>query len=657
MLRHVFVLLSGLFFATPVLYAQQLSFSEPARFMDKHKSDQAPHLAVFQNSYYMAWKGQGHDHAVYIANLGSVMTTGFAESVEQINGAETNVAPSLCVAGDKLYIWWLTRDRQIGYAVKTIDGVELITSGFLSFDVTVRFEKAVSAVWAGERFMIACRYEKSKFPVLVTAGADNAGLLQKPVITTLHDVVTDAVPSITFADTLSKARICWKDKRDDRVYFSDIDPATLTMSLRQVLAGTFTKKQPEVHTVFKGKRLLYLWQEKGRGNSISFRLEGSFIVNGKLPSSFFTHRPVSIANIDDNNFLLVFTGKDGQFYLSYFADYSTASWIGDLLFPEKKHYRLGDIVIPGAHDAGMSVLNGVGGKDHKFVNRCNTLTQSVNVARQLNAGIRMFDLRIGQFKGELYTKHSPANCMEESRGGGWGEELGKILDATRSFLDSNRKEFVILNFSHFCDTPVSIREQARFIQERLGERYLFPSKKIFFRNLTLEEVAGKAIVLFENHAFSEFNIDSSTIADKSSSVVNYRREYAATNDPEKMINAQQDFFHRLKGNLRENDLVRLDWQLTETGSEAALVCNDFHADRANPLVDGILLLSNIFEKGKSILHLSFRGNRFLIPKVQEWIAAGMINSENKPNILYVDAAGNWITDFCIDLNRSSLYTK
>ncbi|PSL23322.1 hypothetical protein [Chitinophaga ginsengisoli] len=173
----------------------------------------------------------------------------------------------------------------------------------------------------------------------------------------------------------------------------------------------------------------------------------------------------------------------------------------------------------------------------------------------------------------------------------------------------------------------------------------------------LEDFAGKAIVLFKNYSYPGLKIDSGTMVSSSKAFINYRREYAATNDLDGLLVAQQAFFKGLQGDVKDNDLIRLDWQLTETGSEAAMICNEVQSEEANPLADGALLLTNVIKHHKSIIDLSLIGNRYLVPKVMEWIADGTIDKENKPNILYVDVAGNWITDFCIDLNNMPLYNK
>ena len=124
-----------------------------------------------------------------------------------------------------------------------------------------------------------------------------------------------------------------------------------------------------------------------------------------------------------------------------------------------------------------------------------------------------------------------------------------------------------------------------------------------------------------------------------------------------MMADQVLFFNSMKDGVRDNDLIRLDWQLTQSSQEAALVCNGFRPDRTGAVVSGVILLTNALKKNQTILDLSANGNRYLLPTMNDWISNGTINKKNKPNILYVDAAGSWITDYCIDLNISQLYTR
>jgi hypothetical protein len=65
----------------------------------------------------------------------------------------------------------------------------------------------------------------------------------------------------------------------------------------------------------------------------------------------------------------------------------------------------------------------------------------------------------------------------------------------------------------------------------------------------------------------------------------------------------------------------------------------------------------VARKHQSIIDLSIGGNKYLPSKINEWMSNGKINKKNKPNILYVDVAGTWITDYCIELNKNALYQK
>ena len=70
-----------------------------------------------------------------------------------------------------------------------------------------------------------------------------------------------------------------------------------------------------------------------------------------------------------------------------------------------------------------------------------------------------------------------------------------------------------------------------------------------------------------------------------------------------------------------------------------------------------MLLTNALRNHRSIKDLSLIGNRSVLPQLNQWISDGTINRNNKPNILYVDVAGGWITDYCIRLNENPLYQK
>jgi len=248
--------------------------------------------------------------------------------------------------------------------------------------------------------------------------------------------------------------------------------------------------------------------------------------------------------------------------------------------------------------------------------------------------------------------------MVDAIGGGYGEKLGGILYAIKDFLTVNKKETLILSFSHFCEKEAPAAKVAQYIIDTLGREFLFANKGRKLNDIKLQELAGKVIVVFEQYAGADRLIDSCSIAPASGCFINFRREYAATNVVTDLLAKEKLFFTTMvSSKLQHNDLIRLDWQLTQSAEEAAMICNDFQNENINPRINGAMLLTNTLRKHHSIKDLSLIGNRSILQQMNEWIADGTINRSNKPNILYVDVAGGWITDYCIQLNDNPLYEK
>lgn len=340
------------------------------------------------------------------------------------------------------------------------------------------------------------------------------------------------------------------------------------------------------------------------------------------------------------------------------SGYDPASWMETILHAGSSSLTLRDIVIPGSHDAGMSVLSGVGGSESSTINECNTLTQVIPVKEQLQEGLRMFDLRVGTYNGVLYTKHSSSDCMADAIGGGYGERLQDILKAIHDFLGVHHQEVILLTFSHFCEQETPVHALADSIISVIGAHYVFRSSGLPIGKIPLKDLAGKVMVTFEHFQDVSLGIDSCTMNALGGAFVNFRREYAATNKLPKLISSQALFFQGLSGSAGRpavGDLVRLDWQLTQSADEAAMVCNDFQDDKVNPLINGAMSLTNVLRKHKHLIVLASQGNKRLTKQVEDWISDGTINRDNKPNILYVDVAGRWITDYCVQLNQGKLY--
>ena len=118
----------------------------------------------------------------------------------------------------------------------------------------------------------------------------------------------------------------------------------------------------------------------------------------------------------------------------------TANWMNNLLKENPtKVIAISDIAIPSSHDAAIYLL-----QDCTLANECNTQTQYLNMKEQLEAGLRMFDIRPILFKGKYYTQHA-TDC---DGFGCKGDIMDNVLSQTRNFLDTHA-ELVFLQMSHF----------------------------------------------------------------------------------------------------------------------------------------------------------------------------------------------------------------
>lgn len=121
--------------------------------------------------------------------------------------------------------------------------------------------------------------------------------------------------------------------------------------------------------------------------------------------------------------------------------------------------RLGDLVLPASHDAGMY-------KTVSDVGRAWAKTQNLSIYEQLSYGVRYFDLRPKWTGKKFVIVH-----------GDWtGPDLSEVLGDIRKFALENHKELAILTFSHFDNI-----DNARYdnlvdqIRASIGE-WLFKSR-------------------------------------------------------------------------------------------------------------------------------------------------------------------------------------
>ncbi|MCR8557733.1 hypothetical protein KXD93_08775 [Mucilaginibacter sp. BJC16-A38] len=633
--------------------AQSLSFGTPVNILPAATSNKTPCIAYFKDNFFVAWidKKAGKIH---VADLGKQPLKGSVRNDDLIDSAQSNFAPIFCVTPNHLYVLWINHDGGLNYVVNTSDNC-FKNSKVDSLEITGA-SIGLSCAVVGNNMLIASRSESRDVLIYTVAAIGTDGLLTGGETKDLSFKSTDYPAVVALADSV---RLTWRGNKDQDIYYANGDfnanKWTKAKKLNGIQSGTspavlHNQNSTAVFYISRGiKKDTRLYYTMDNGDRKNFNIQ--------LPGYLNVHSAVSICVADKNNFYVAYAGPDDKIYLSAFVNYNPAKWMEQTLFPKKANYSLKDIIMPGSHDAGMSVLTATGGQQKGTINECNVLTQIQNIKGQLNSGMRMFDLRIGLYKDSLYAKHASSDCMDDAIGGGFGEKFSTILHDLKDFLNTNKKETVVLSFSHFCTKEASMAKIAQFIIDSLGKEHIYANGGKKLSDVTLNELAGKAIMVFEGYATPDKLIDSCTIAATSNSFINFKREYAATNNLDNLKLKEKTFFTGMGSPLKYNDLVRLDWQLTQGHDEAAMVCNSFQDESINPLFSGVMALTSAIRKHHSIIDLAKIGNQSVLLVVNEWLANKTINKINKPNVLYVDAAGAWATDYCVQLNMNELYTK
>ncbi len=637
-----------------VLYPQSLSFTTPVVLKEGVKTDQAVDITHFKNNFFFTWRDMTTGSIRY-SFLGENYNGGMRESMVVPN-AFSAYGSIFTTIDERLYLLWISKEGNIEYIINNSDsGFNTSNVYTLPFARPVSFTKGLSAGSLGAAAMLATHSVKKNEMICCLLHPGTNGLLVPGVTINLPAKSEDYPCVIALNQTV--VRYCWRDKKEGIVRYCDYSTGSQQWKQPATVAAAQTAVTPALCHTRQGGRQFYIWRGTKKDNQLYYANAALNETPGKqtaLPPYFKSDVPVAICSVNEDNLLMAFTGTDNQVYISRFTNYDPSRWMENLLHSSASDKSLQDIVIPGSHDAGMSVLTAAGGQQPGTINECNTLTQKLPVSRQLVAGIRMCDLRAGTFNGYLYTKHCAADCMADAIGGAYGENLRLVCTSIRQFLQENTGEIILLSFSHFCEkeTPVSLLTDS--LLQYIGRELVYTATAAPVGKVPLRQLAGKVIISFETAEPVSSFFPTCTIADSSTAFINFKRSYAATNDIKILLEKEKLFFQQIM-QPASNDLVRLDWQITQSASEAPTICNDFEDDKISPVVNSVMLLANVIKGNKSIVEHAIIGNNYLPATVNEWIQSGVINRGNKPHILYVDVAGEWITDYCIDLNRSELY--
>ena len=366
-----------LFLATSAIgYAQNLSFTSPIHILPEAATDRGLAIAHFKGAYFVAWKTAGNTGNINAAYLGKHQDTAFTQATFTIGNAVTASAPVLQALNGRLYLLWIGANGSLQYVLNNTD---------TSFDA----QNIYTAPLSGGILMMGCTATALRGQLLLAAHGNDKNSLVYALLTPENNGVfiaatLSAIPGAKAADqpfaaslTDMDARVCYRSSKG-QVYYADFNSHTGAWAAPVAVEDATAGAAPVLYPIENGRRLCFLWKGYKNDNRIYY----ATAANGSapapkqvLPPYFTTPYPVNSCEVDGNNFIMVYTGPDQRLYLSYFAGYDPATWMQDLLYPARQELTLKDIVIPGSHDAGMSVLNGTGGQMKDAINSCNTLTQ------------------------------------------------------------------------------------------------------------------------------------------------------------------------------------------------------------------------------------------------------------------------------------------
>ncbi|BDD07739.1 hypothetical protein FUAX_01710 [Fulvitalea axinellae] len=286
-----------------------------------------------------------------------------------------------------------------------------------------------------------------------------------------------------------------------------------------------------------------LWRMVGKvnGDAIEWTSGSEYFDDGQNPSVAFngeyavqTHQSQDLA---------------GGIWASagLFTDHG--NWMRDLL-PIIGGRTLGQVVMPGSHDAGMYETS-LG------------QTQDKNLYEQLKAGVRFFDLR-------------PNADMEIYHGPVTGPSVDATLNDVRKFMDEGAQELVILKFSHFKDFNGNVYANLKAkIKSALSPYFFEKPTGARLADLTMNdflEEGGKVLILCDGN----FSIDAPetgiyTYRDwqsgdpQAGDLVVFDR-YSNTTDYNAMKNDQlakfRDYNGRSQNGKADCDMFLLSWTLT-----------------------------------------------------------------------------------------------
>ena len=154
------------------------------------------------------------------------------------------------------------------------------------------------------------------------------------------------------------------------------------------------------------------------------------------------------------------------------------------------------MTVPGSHDAGVSKIFNAAKGWISGLSPGSYICQEFDIAGQLAAGARFFDIRFGIRNDEATTEHQKIGF------GGWGEDATSIFQSIDAFLATNTKEFVMLRISHTNETAGLKVFQAQQAKLNIARTFR-PGTQVNIANTRIGELRGKAVVAYAKDAIEE----------------------------------------------------------------------------------------------------------------------------------------------------------
>ncbi len=289
-----------------------------------------------------------------------------------------------------------------------------------------------------------------------------------------------------------------------------------------------------------------------------------------------------------------------------------------------------DLAVPGSHDAGMYVTN----LCSFGANSCNTQTQYLPMKQQLEAGIRIFDLRPVFSNQKYFTQHF-TNCDGL---GCKGDLLNNIFSQTNDYLNQHA-ELVMFHFSHFCNTSALDTNFINLLTSNFEDKIYkesVPSTIPFIQQqlkniIPTSNSTGKVMFIFddglENTASNRAN------GFFAGNILPIQGGWSNSSNFADLKQKQLQNYANFENN--RNSLFQFSWQITQNETQA-ITC------AINP------------NTPSSIYEMATFANKQLSSILDTLIMENEIRKGRIPNIIYFDFADQNATLQCLKLNTINL---